>query len=91
MLDIGGAALFLGGLVVLLIGISWGGVIYPWKSGHVIGMIVGGFGILVVFVLYGKIVTVQSNVEKTRQSSHINIRQRSTLSKKTSSFQCASS
>jgi hypothetical protein len=54
MLDIGGAPLFLGGLVVLLIGISWGGVIYPWKSAHVIGMMVGGFGILVVFALYGK-------------------------------------
>ncbi|KIW00482.1 uncharacterized protein PV09_08005 [Verruconis gallopava] len=52
MLDIGGAVLFLGGLVLFLIGISWGGVIYPWKSAKVIGMIIGGFGILVVFVLY---------------------------------------
>jgi MFS family permease len=54
MLDLGGAVLFVGGLVLFLIGISWGGVIYPWKSGHVIGMILGGVATLAIFVLYGR-------------------------------------
>jgi MFS family permease len=53
MLDVGGLVLFTAGLVLFLIGISWGGVVYPWKSGRVIGTIVGGAMILVVFVLYG--------------------------------------
>lgn len=55
MLDLGGAALFLGGLVIFLIGISWGGVVYPWKSARVIGMVIGGAATLLAFVLYGMI------------------------------------
>ena len=54
MLDLGGVVLFLGGLVIFLIGISWGGSVYPWKSAKVVGTIVGGAMILVVFVLYGR-------------------------------------
>ena len=54
MLDLGGTVLFVGGLILFLIGISWGGTQYPWKSGHVIGMILGGAATLVIFVLYGE-------------------------------------
>lgn len=53
MLDLGGTVLFLGGLIIFLIGISWGGVKYPWKSSQVIGMIIGGAATLAAFVLYG--------------------------------------
>ncbi|KAI9812933.1 MAG: hypothetical protein M1827_004451 [Pycnora praestabilis] len=52
MFDFGGFALFVIGLVVFLLGISWGGQQYPWKSGQVIGTIVGGGCILILFVFY---------------------------------------
>jgi MFS family permease len=53
MFDLGGLLLFTAGLVIFLIGISWGGTVYPWKSGKVIGTIVGGAMMLVIFVFYG--------------------------------------
>jgi MFS family permease len=53
MLDIGGVFLFGSGLLVFLLGISWGGQQYPWKSGPVIGTIVGGAVLLALLVIYG--------------------------------------
>lgn len=53
MLDVGGIVLFTGGLTVFLLGISWGGELYPWKSGRVIGTIIGGAAILALFAIYG--------------------------------------
>lgn len=50
--DYGGTLLFTAGFVIFLLGLNWGGAVYPWTSGRVIGFIVGGFAILVVFVLY---------------------------------------
>ncbi|KAF2668524.1 siderophore iron transporter [Microthyrium microscopicum] len=47
-----GLALFTCGFVAFLLGLSWGGATYPWKSAAVIVSIVGGFAVLVVFVLY---------------------------------------
>ncbi|CAK7207050.1 hypothetical protein SEUCBS139899_009858 [Sporothrix eucalyptigena] len=52
MVDFAGAALFAGGLTVFLLGLSWGGGVYPWKSGMVIGFIVGGAALLVLFVFW---------------------------------------
>lgn len=46
-LDYLGMALWTAGLTVFLFGISWGGVIYPWKSGAVIASIVIGIALLV--------------------------------------------
>lgn len=47
-----GFVLFTGGLLVFLMGLSWGGSVYPWKSAHVIaGLVVGGVT-LIAFVLY---------------------------------------
>lgn len=40
------------GLLLFLMGISWGGSVYPWKSAHVIATIVVGFVCLVCFFLY---------------------------------------
>ena len=50
--DYVGTLLFSVGFVMFLLGLNWGGSVYPWTSGKVIGFIVGGFAILVVFVLY---------------------------------------
>ncbi|KAL2754806.1 hypothetical protein ACRALDRAFT_1082471 [Sodiomyces alcalophilus JCM 7366] len=40
------------GFVVFLLGLSWGGTVYPWASAGTIATIVIGFVILVVFVLW---------------------------------------
>lgn len=52
MLDVVGALLFTIGLLLLLLGLSWGGQIYPWKTGKVIGTLVSGFVTLVMFVFW---------------------------------------
>ena len=40
------------GLLLFLMGLSWGGTVHPWKSAHVIATVVIGFILLVAFVLY---------------------------------------
>lgn len=47
-----GTIIYTGALLVLLLGLNWGGSVYPWKSGYVIGTIVAGIVGLVVFVLW---------------------------------------
>jgi len=47
-----GTALFVAGIVLFLMGLTWGGSVYPWKSAHVIATIVVGAVTLVVFGLY---------------------------------------
>jgi hypothetical protein len=49
VLDLIGVILFVGGITVLLLGISWGGVTYPWKSARVIVPILIGAFTLVAF------------------------------------------
>lgn len=50
--DYVGLVLYAGGFVVFLLGLSWGGVLYPWKSAHVAAtMVVGGLA-LVSFALW---------------------------------------
>jgi len=42
-----GTALFIAGFVLFLLGLSWGGSVYPWKSAHVIStMVIGGITII---------------------------------------------
>lgn len=53
-LDIGGIFLYSAGLLLFLMGLSWGGSLYPWKSAHVIATIVIGFVLYVAFVFYGE-------------------------------------
>lgn len=53
-LDYVGILLFVGGLVLFLIGLSWGGVIYPWASGHTLGTLLVGLAMLVGFFLWGE-------------------------------------
>lgn len=50
--DWAGTFLFASGFIVFLMGLSWGGGVYPWKSAAVICAIVIGFVVLVIFVLY---------------------------------------
>ncbi|GAM88183.1 hypothetical protein ANO11243_062140 [Dothideomycetidae sp. 11243] len=50
--DFIGLALLLIGVILLVVGLTWGGSVYAWKSPHVITtIVVGGFG-LVAFGLY---------------------------------------
>ncbi|KAF2499906.1 fungal trichothecene efflux pump [Lophium mytilinum] len=51
-LDWGGIVLFASGLTSFVLGLSWGGGLYPWDSYHVIVPIVVGFAILVAFAFY---------------------------------------
>ncbi|KAK3065124.1 hypothetical protein LTS18_009708 [Coniosporium uncinatum] len=44
--------LYTSGLLILLMGLNWGGSVWPWASAHVIATIVVGFLALVAFVLY---------------------------------------
>ncbi|KAF4980103.1 hypothetical protein FZEAL_3824 [Fusarium zealandicum] len=50
--DYVGTIVYTGGLLVLMMGLNWGGTAYPWSSGYVIGAIVAGFISLVLFVLW---------------------------------------
>lgn len=50
--DYVGATLYAAGLVLFLLGISWGGSTYPWNSPIVIAFIVVGFVTLAAFVLW---------------------------------------
>lgn len=47
-----GTLLFAAGFVPFLLGMSWGGGLYPWTSAAVLASIVGGFAMLVVFALW---------------------------------------
>ncbi|KAJ1717932.1 hypothetical protein LPJ61_007033, partial [Coemansia biformis] len=51
-IDFGGALLSIVGIVLLLLGLSWGGREYEWSSLQVICMLVSGSVVLVLFVLY---------------------------------------
>lgn len=52
-LDWGGIVLFAGGLTSFVLGLSWGGGLYPWTSYNVLVPLVLGFVILGVFACYG--------------------------------------
>lgn len=50
--DYVGAVLYAAGLLLFLMGLSWGGTVYPWKSAHVITTVVLGAICLIAFTLY---------------------------------------
>jgi hypothetical protein len=52
LLDFGGVLLFTAGMVLLLLGISFGGSLFPWKSKIVITFIVIGFVVLIGFAFW---------------------------------------
>ncbi|CAH0030520.1 unnamed protein product [Clonostachys rhizophaga] len=47
-----GTTLYTGGLLILMMGLNWGGNVYAWSSPYVIGTIVAGCVGLVAFVLW---------------------------------------
>jgi predicted acyltransferase len=51
-LDFGGLFLFLAGIVLFIIGLSWGGTVHPWSSAYVVCTIVIGLCTLIAFGLY---------------------------------------
>lgn len=50
--DYVGTTLYTGGLLIFMMGLSWGGSVHPWASASVIATIVIGFLALVAFVLW---------------------------------------
>lgn len=48
-IDYIGTVLLVGGIVCILLALQWGGSQYPWSSSQVIGLLVGGVVILVLF------------------------------------------
>lgn len=65
-LDFGGMFLFIAGAVLFLLGISWGGTLYPWKSAYVLCTLIIGFFLLVGFILYGK---CETNINAGKKGS----------------------
>lgn len=53
-LDYVGILLFVAGLVLFLIGLSWGGQLYPWKSAHTLSTLLVGLALIVGFFVWGK-------------------------------------
>lgn len=51
--DYVGLFLFTVGLTLFVLGVSWGGSVYPWKSAKVIATMVVGGCTLIAFALYG--------------------------------------
>ncbi|CAG8898848.1 unnamed protein product [Penicillium egyptiacum] len=50
--DFVGLVLFSAGMTLFLIGLNWGGSIYPWKSGQVLGTLLSGVVILAICIAY---------------------------------------
>jgi len=53
-LDFVGIFLYVSGCILFLIGLSWGGVQYPWDSAQTLCTLLIGFGLMVSFVVYGE-------------------------------------
>ncbi|KAJ2803871.1 hypothetical protein H4R20_002721 [Coemansia guatemalensis] len=49
--DIFGSLVLIGAVVMLLLGLTWGGKIFPWSSARVICLLVFGLLLLIVFIL----------------------------------------
>ena len=49
-LDLAGAAIFIPGIICLLLALQWGGAEYPWNSSKVIGLFVG-FGLMIAIFI----------------------------------------
>ncbi|KAK8024611.1 trichothecene efflux pump [Apiospora rasikravindrae] len=51
-LDFGGLFLFCAGMTLFLVGLSWGGTTYPWRSAPVLATLIIGIVVLVAFGFY---------------------------------------
>ncbi|KAF9586538.1 hypothetical protein BGW38_002779 [Lunasporangiospora selenospora] len=50
-IDYYGSALLLGAVILILIPLSWGGSKYAWNSGLIIGLLVAGIVVVIIFIL----------------------------------------
>ncbi|KAF2123486.1 putative efflux pump antibiotic resistance protein [Dothidotthia symphoricarpi CBS 119687] len=50
-LDYLGILVLVGGTVCILLGVSWGGNTFAWSDGQVVGCLIGGFVLLVLFIV----------------------------------------
>lgn len=57
-LDWMGIVLFTAGQTIFLIGLNWGGNVYAWSSGHVLGALLGGVAGLVLFCFWEGYTTI---------------------------------
>ena len=53
-IDFVGTFLYISGMVLLLIGISWAGPVYSWTSAHVLAPLIIGLALLAGFLTYGR-------------------------------------
>ncbi|KAK7972262.1 hypothetical protein PG988_006396 [Apiospora saccharicola] len=60
-LDFGGLFLFCAGTTLFLVGLSWGGTAYPWRSAPVLGTLVVGIVTLIAFGFYEQYVATRAN------------------------------
>lgn len=51
-IDFVGGILSIGGMVVFMGGLQWGGYQYPWKSAHVLAPLIIGFSCIVAFIVW---------------------------------------
>jgi hypothetical protein len=60
--DYAGTLMYALGIMLMLMGLSWGGVMYPWKSAHVIAtMAIGGL-LLIFFFLFERFAKLKEPV-----------------------------
>jgi len=52
-MDWGGIVLFVAGVFLFLLGLSWGGSVHPWTSSYVLAPLIVGFFTFIGFILYG--------------------------------------
>jgi hypothetical protein len=50
--DYVGTVLYFAGLLLFIMGLSWGGSVHPWKSASVIATLLVGAGLLVAFTFW---------------------------------------
>ncbi|OJJ43515.1 hypothetical protein ASPZODRAFT_154411 [Penicilliopsis zonata CBS 506.65] len=61
-LDYVGFTLYAAGVVLILLGLSWGGTTYTWDSAHVVAVLVIGFVSLLAFALYETFVSIEQPI-----------------------------
>lgn len=59
-LDYGGIFLFTAGMVLFLIGLSWGGTVYPWVSAEVLCTLLIGIVCFIALGFYGTLLILAS-------------------------------
>ena len=47
-----GFILFTAGIAIFLIGLNWGGSVYPWSDGHVLGAFFAGLATIALFLVW---------------------------------------